>query len=197
MVALLCLEEFAYPHGHHMMDAASDTTQAWAEAFDRGGARGMMDAGSVAPQQVGGGTADMDLKVRQLIERSSRPPPQPQQHAVLRQSPTAAVSRQGGGPLPFSGVDAPPSTTTEDERRSQWLHALVRNRFFIATLTGIIVVFLLMMINPPFVQKRAKSKLYRAGPDVGKLLLYGGIGSLLVLTLPPLLDARRPRRVLV
>lgn len=80
-----------------------------------------------------------------------------------------------------------------DDRRMKLLQSIARNRIFLSAITGVIVVFILMMINPPFIQKRTKNRLYRSGPDVGKLLLYGGVASGIVLVVPLLIQHRGVR----
>jgi len=86
------------------------------------------------------------------------------------------------------------STTVENanERRIRWLKWVAQNRYFIAVATGIIVIILLIMLNPPFVQKRSKNKLYRSTPDRRKIFFLGGIAMITTLVVPMFMD--RPKK---
>lgn len=83
------------------------------------------------------------------------------------------------------------ATHSQNEKRAAWLQTLAKNRFVLAALTGITVILILSIINPPFIRHRSTNKLYRTGPDVRKLLLYGGIASSIVIIAPYLLDQRK------
>lgn len=94
----------------------------------------------------------------------------------------------------ISSLSEAHSSSAEDmgEQRIRWLKRIVQNRYFIAVATGIIVIILLTMLNPPFVQKRSKNKLYRSTQDGRKIFILGGIAMVTTLVVPMFLD--RPKK---
>lgn len=107
-----------------------------------------------------------------------------------------SAARPGRQPYQHAGDYIQADLELEEKYKNQtsFMKRLARNRIVIAIACGVIVAVILTMLNPPFVQKRAKSKLYRAGPDATKLLLLGGLSAAAVLFVPMMLQQRKSHR---
>ena len=78
-----------------------------------------------------------------------------------------------------NGTSAPVS-----EKKKLWLDQIVRNPLFIAIITGLVVMLILVILSPPFVKKKVNNPIYRQTVDPIKILVWGAIAGGAVYLLP-------------
>ena len=61
---------------------------------------------------------------------------------------------------------------------------VIGNPMFVSLCTGLVVLVVLVLLNPPFVQKRMENPIHRASPDLIKASVYSIVVAVMVYVIP-------------
>jgi len=64
---------------------------------------------------------------------------------------------------------------------------IFENPFFIAICAGLVTMMILILLNPPFIQKKVDNPIHKSSPDLVKILIYSLIAAATVYVLPILM----------